>query len=92
VNRMVAGLQGNALWAVPRIRDGILMHTGEWPGWSPPSAMPNSEGCIHAWPASIERVWHLLTEDLGVKVRPNTNGKLPYPYTPQGLFSVYLVD
>jgi hypothetical protein len=37
-------LQGNAAWLIPNIRDGILMHTGEWPGWTPPMAMPNSAG------------------------------------------------
>ena len=25
--------QGNAAFLIPNIRDGILMHTGEWPGW-----------------------------------------------------------
>ena len=67
------------------------MHTGEWPGWQPPAPMPNSNGCVHAWPASIEAVWHTLV-GLGVQVRPNTNGALPYPYAPQGLLSVELVD
>lgn len=85
------GIRGNAAWLIPNIRDGILMHTGAWPGWAPPMVMPNSEGCIHAWPASIERVWHTLV-GLGVQVRPNTDGKLPYPYKPQGLLSVALID
>jgi hypothetical protein len=91
INRAVRGLKGN--WAVlsvnnaSTLRSGILLHTGEWPGWAPPSPMPNSLGCIHAWPDSIERVWKMLVA-LGVEVRPNNNGALPYPYKPQGLLSV----
>ena len=91
VNRAVRGLRGN--WAVLSVNDastlrsGILLHTGEWPDWAPPSPMPNSLGCIHAWPDSIERVWKTLVS-LGVEVRPNNNGALPYPYRPQGLLSV----
>ena len=79
VNRAVLGLRGNAAFLIPNIRNGILMHTGQWPGWAAPEAMPNSSGCIHAWPQVIEKVWQTLV-DLGVQVRPNTNGKLPYPY------------
>ena len=30
----VAGLDGNALFLLPNIRNGILLHTGEWPNWS----------------------------------------------------------
>jgi len=29
-----------------------------------------------------------ILKELGVKVRRNTFGKLPYPYQPQGLLSV----
>ena len=131
--------QGNAAFLIPNIRDGILMHTGEWPGWAPPEVMPNSEGklpqlrctpteapvtalfvrlcsngclclrmhglcfyvcldiawllsgCIHSWPESIKEVWQTLVS-LGVDVRPNTDGKLPYPYKPQGLLSIQLMD
>lgn len=39
-------------------------------------------------PASIESVWNILVGKLGVEVRPNTDGALPYPYRPQGLLSV----
>lgn len=62
-------------------------------GWSgPPAPMPNSEGCIHAYPESIRTVWKLLTaDDMGVVVRDNTGGKLPYPYKSQGLLSVFLM-
>lgn len=87
VNRAVSGLRGNAVFLVPHVRNGILLHTGEWPGWQPPMPMPNSEGCIHSWPEHIERIWHLLV-GLGVEVRPNSGGALPYPHVPQGLLSV----
>ena len=30
VNRFVRGLEGNALFLLPNIRDGILLHTGNW--------------------------------------------------------------
>ena len=93
INRAVLGLKGNAQWSLPHIRNGILMHTGEWhqyAGWNPPQPMPNSAGCIHAWPTSIEDVWHALVAE-GVQVRKNPFGVLPYPYKPQGLLSVELV-
>jgi hypothetical protein len=91
VNRATVGLEGNAALLLPTMRNGILMHTGEWPGWQPGDPFPNSAGCIHAAPASIERVWKTLV-DWGVKVMPNTNGVLPYPYNAQGLLAVYEVD
>jgi hypothetical protein len=93
VNRVVQGLEGNAGFLIPNIRDGILQHTGAWSNyssWQPPAPMPNSLGCIHAWPESIFTVWQLLVA-MGVEVRNNTGGKLPYPYKPQGLIAVELV-
>lgn len=94
VNRAVQGIEGNAAWTIPNIRDGILLHTGDWAiaGWAPPAPMPNSLGCIHAYPDSIKTVWQMLVNDLGVQVRPNTNGALPYPYQPQGLLSIQQMD
>lgn len=95
VNRVVQGLAGNGAWLVPNIRDGLLIHTGEWAQyspWHPPLPMPNSHGCIHTWPHSVYDIWQRLTLDMGVKVRPNTNGALPYPYKSQGLLSVQLMD
>lgn len=50
--------------------------------------MPNSEGCIHAHPDDLKTIDNILKDELGVKVRPNPFGKLPYPYQPQGLLSV----
>jgi hypothetical protein len=95
VNRAVEGLRGNAAVAITGdastlFRNGILMHTGEWQGWDPSQPMPNSHGCIHAHPDAIQAVWQLLVQ-LGVVVRNNTDGALPYPYKPQGLLSVELI-
>ena len=72
------------------IRSGILVHTGAWANhsrWVPGQPMPNSAGCVHAYPDSIREVWRLLVAR-GVAVRPNTDGKLPYPYVAQGLAAV----
>ena len=46
VNRVVRGLEGNAAFLLPYIRDGILLHTGNWTsaGYTPESTMPNSAG------------------------------------------------
>ncbi len=92
VNRFVQGLAGNALVVLPNIRNGILQHTGEWPGWNVTQPMPNSDGCVHCHPDAVFTVWQILVNQLGVAVRNNTNGKLPYPYVPQGLVSVELQD
>lgn len=94
INRAVSGLKGNAAWLLPGIRTGLLLHTGAWEnsGWLPGSPMPNSEGCIHAYPTAIDEIWQILVNDLGVAMRPNTNGKLPYPYAPQGLLSIQCLD
>jgi len=91
INRAVQGIKGNAAIVISDIRDGILMHTGEWPNWTDSQPMPNSEGCIHGHPTDIEIVWHILVS-LGVEVRQNTYGKLPYPYVPQGILSVEQLD
>jgi len=101
INRAVEGIQGNAAihWSnaqssgtfISNIRNGILMHTGEWPGWKPPMPMPDSHGCVHAYPEDIRIVWKQLVA-IGVEVHENTNGAMPYPYIPQGLLSVELVD
>jgi hypothetical protein len=85
VNRAVQGLKGNAQIVISNIRSGILMHTGEWDNWNPRLPMPNSHGCIHGHPEDIKLVWQKLVA-LGVKVRPNPGGKLPYPYQPQVRF------
>lgn len=100
VNRFVRGLRGNMavsndagnVTLVSDLRDGLLMHTGEWAGWNPSMPMPNSHGCVHCHPDDIREVWQILTTRLGVQVRNNTNGKLPYPYRPQGLVSVERAD
>ena len=97
INRVVRGLKGNAAWLLTgrtdgsNVRTGILVHTGAWNetcAWAPPHPMPNSFGCVHVWPENIRAIFQLLTQQLHVEVRPNTNGLLPYPYEPQGLLSI----
>jgi len=97
VNRAVQGLQGNAQIVISNIRDGILLHCtpGEWPTWNidRDSNIPmiNSLGCIHGHPPDILAVWQKLIS-LGVQMRLNTNGALPYPYKPQGILSIEQID
>lgn len=94
VIRAVKGLKGNAAIGrnkndtfLSNYRSGILLHTGEWENWNTSEPMPNSNGCIHAHPEDLKTIDEILIK-LGVKVRKNTNGRLPYPYQPQGLLSV----
>jgi len=95
INRVVQGLEGNAALLLQNvkttIRSGILLHTGEWDNWAPPDLMPNSDGCIHTWPTYSNEVWQILV-GLGVQIRTNTGGQLPYPYTPQGIISIEQID
>lgn len=95
VNRLVRGLDGNALFLAPKIRDGILIHTGNWStaeqSWDPTMDMPNSSGCIHAHPADVEKIYNLLV-GLGVQVNNNPFSGKNYPYKPQGIGVIELVD
>jgi hypothetical protein len=87
-------LPTNAGFLLPHIRNGILIHTGNWSaaaGWTPAQPMPNSAGCIHSHPDSIKAIWQALV-GAGVEVRKNPFGALPYPYAPQGIMAVELVD
>mmetsp|Transcript_52592 Transcript_52592/g.67427 ORF Transcript_52592/g.67427 Transcript_52592/m.67427 type:complete len:305 (-) Transcript_52592:94-1008(-) len=94
INRVVQGLEGNAKLLLgttsSTIRSGVLLHTGEWPGWDDSMTMPNSEGCLHAHPEDIEAIWLDLVA-LGVTVNENPYSSINYPYDPQGLISVYVV-
>jgi len=91
INRAVQGVLGNAAIVISNIRDGILLHTGEWPDWHPAMPMPDSHGCIHAHPTDVQFIWTILVS-IGVEVHNNTSGKLPYPYVPQGVLSVQQLD
>lgn len=95
VNRVVSGIKGNMKLLLHNdtntIRGGILLHTGEWDNWDPSQPMPNSHGCIHTHPDQCNQIWQALVK-LGVKIRQNTDGKLPYPYVPQGVISVEQID
>ena len=92
VNRVVRGLQGNAGFMLPMIRDGILIHTGNWTTaehgtWNPTMDMPNSSGCLHAHPKDIERIYKELVK-IGVTVNDNPFSGKDYPYQPQGVLVV----
>jgi len=95
VNRIVRGLEGNAQFMLPNIRDGLLIHTGNWTTedvqWKPSHAMPDSSGCVHAHPEDVERIYKLLLEQ-GVKVNDNTFSGKNYPYKPQGVAVIELID
>lgn len=80
---------------LPNIRDGILVHTGNWTTadatWDSSKGMPNSAGCIHAHPEDVDRIYRTLVK-LGVEVRDNTFSGKNYPYRPQGVGVIELVD
>jgi hypothetical protein len=80
---------------LPNIRDGILLHTGNWSTddqvWDATMDMPNSSGCIHAHPADVERIYELLV-GLGVFVNENPFSGKDYPFKPQGVGVIELVD
>jgi len=97
VNRIVRGLDGNALLLLPSIRDGLLLHTGNWTvdgvPWDPDTMnMPNSSGCIHAPPDAVEAIYLALVNKLGVTVNNNTFSGKNYPYKCQGIVAIELVD
>lgn len=95
VNRIVRGLEGNSLLLLPNIRDGLLLHTGNWSvdgvEWDPSMDMPNSSGCIHAHPDDVKAIYEKLVK-IGVKVNENTFSGKNYPYEPQGVIAIELID
>jgi hypothetical protein len=93
VLRAVRGLEGNANIEIPKLRNGILQHTGNWAkhGWMEDTPMPNSAGCIHVHPKDQETVTQLLAS-IGVIANKNPLGLLPYPFKPQGLLSIEVID
>ena len=54
--------------------------------------MPDSLGCMKVHPADQKKMVDILVNTLGVEVRKNTNGKLPYKHTPQGYISVEQIN
>lgn len=70
-----------------------LIHTGNWTdeGWTPSKPMPNSAGCVHSHPEHVERIYKAL-ERLGVKINDNTFSGKNYPYKPQGIGVIQLVE
>jgi hypothetical protein len=53
--------------------------------------MPNSSGCIHAHPSDVERIYKELTAR-GVIVHDNPFSGKNYPYTPQGVGVIELIQ
>ncbi len=53
--------------------------------------MPDSSGCVHAHPSDVERIYKLLLS-LGVKVNENPFSGKNYPFKPQGIAVVELID
>ena len=78
----------NAELLLPSIRDGVLMHTGEWPNWNDDSQMPNSAGCIHIHPDDLDIVNQIVMASLGVVANPNPFSGRNYPYKPQCIISI----
>jgi hypothetical protein len=80
---------------LPNIRDGLLIHTGNWTtstvDWKPDMPMPDSSGCIHGHPSDVEKIYQLL-EGLGVVANENTFSGKNYPYKPQGIAVIQLID
>lgn len=65
----VRGLKGNAKFLLPKHRNGILIHTGEWQNysnWKAPEPMPNSAGCVHTWENYVAKIWKLNCGVCGV--------------------------
>lgn len=93
VLRAVRGIEGNAEICMPYLRNGILAHTGNWAkhGWKTTDPMPNSSGCIHNHPEDQEIITEILKAK-GVIANENPFGTLPYPYQPQGLLSIEVID
>ena len=60
VVRFVRGVDGNARFLQPNIRDGILLHTCNWTTasqpWDETMTMPNSAGCVQGHPTDIKKV------------------------------------
>jgi hypothetical protein len=53
--------------------------------------MPNSAGCVHSHPEHVERIYQTLVR-LGVTVNDNTFSGKEYPYKPQGIGVIQLVE
>ena len=53
--------------------------------------MPNSAGCLQGHPSDVRQIYESLVA-LGVTVNPNPMSGKNYPYKPQGIAAVELVD
>jgi hypothetical protein len=54
-------------------------------------SMPNSAGCVHGHPEDIHRVADILA-GLGVVANENPFSGKNYPFKPQGIAVVELID
>ena len=100
VLRVVKGLKGNSAIRkensnktfLSNFRSGILLHTGIWVGWNKTQPMPNSHGCLKTHPDDMKTIVNLLISKTGAIANKNPFGKLPYPYSPQGIIAIEQID
>ena len=100
VLRVVKGIKGNTAIKqegsektfLSNFRSGILLHTGLWDNWNETLPMPNSLGCLKTHPKDMKRIVELLTEKTGAVINKNPFGKLPYPYSVQGIAAIEQID
>ena len=52
----------------------------------------DSNGCLHVHPDAMKEIDSILQDKLNVKANKNPFGKLPYPYTCQGILSIEQID
>ena len=98
--RVVKGLKGNSAIRkensnktfLSNFRSGILLHTGIWVGWNKTQPMPNSHGCLKTHPDDMKTIVNLLISKTGAIANKNPFGKLPYPYSPQGIIAIEQID
>lgn len=92
VHRVVSGINTdittNSQLLLPNIRDGVLMHTGEWPNWNDDDQMPNSSGCIHIHPDDLAIINQIVMSQLGVIANKNPFSGKNYPFKPQCIISI----
>ena len=91
LNRIVQGLDGNAKFLIPSLRNGLLLHSGAWDLPKPSPIMPNSNGCIHIHDNDMKIIAQILKEKLDIKLHNNTYGKWPYPFQAQGIISIEVI-
>ena len=51
-----------------------------------------SNGCLHVHPDAMKKIDEILQNDLNVTANKNPYGKMPYPYSCQGILSIQQID